>query len=238
MENPTQEKCQPHNWVQKAKSRASSSQKGTLFSPAWLNCSQCKPPHLANPRQEAQAFLNCEFTKLDSGRECRKREADCVDLGLLKASTEQNRGALVLRVPGPGCEPGHCWEILPYSAFWEAGCTQWVSEDVFPHTALRKALKPLQGVTVPERPPPCGTWALHREESWERSCGSTGSEQLQRNLFLYLPDSCWVIPVGAGQTAVNSVGILLPLGFVEFPFTTPETQQTHAGVVLTGGKSV
>lgn len=40
--------------------------------------------------------------------------------------------------------------------------------------------------------------------------------------------------MGAGQTAVNSVDILLPLGFVEFPFTTPKTQQTPAGVVLTG----
>lgn len=77
---------------------------GTLSSPAWLNCSQCKPPHLP----KAQAFLTVNSQSWTPGRECRKREADCVDLGLLKASTEQNRGALVLRVPGPGCEPGHC----------------------------------------------------------------------------------------------------------------------------------
>lgn len=91
------------------------------------------------PRLEAQAFLTVNSQSWTPGRECRKREADCVDLGLLKASTEQNRGALVLRVPGPGCEPGHCWEILPYSAFWEAGCTQWASEDVFPCCAQKSA---------------------------------------------------------------------------------------------------
>lgn len=61
---------------------------------------------------------------------------------------------------------------------------------MFSPAALRKALKPLQGVTFPEMPPPCGTWALQRGESWERSRGSPGSEQLQRNLFLHLPNSC------------------------------------------------
>lgn len=46
---------------------------------------------------------------------------------------------------------------------------------MFSPAALRKALKLLQAVAFPEMPPSCGTWALQREESWERSCGSTGS---------------------------------------------------------------
>lgn len=66
--------------------------------------------------------------------------------------------ASVLGVPGPGCQLGHCWEILPYSAFWE---TQPTSKD-----DSRKIFEDFEGCLSPflEMLPSCGTWELQRKK--------------------------------------------------------------------------
>lgn len=120
--------------------------------------------------------LNLKVADTESRCECRKQSV-LSTWDRWRHQQSRTGGASVLRVPGPGCQLGHCREILPYSAFWETGCIQSAS--------IQKVFEAFDGCLSPflEMLPPCGTQGLQRV--LEGSYGSAPRWRSSSNIYSY-----------------------------------------------------
>lgn len=178
LENPTQEKCQWHSWIQKAKAQRVPSQARGHFV---LLCFAELPPAHSVSTSRLQTLK--ASVSVESSQSCRP--------GIAEGINRAGWGCFGSQGPWPWLPTG--------SLLRNTSLLGILGNGVYTVCLYPESLWSLWRLPVTLSRNAATVWHSGVTKSPGRVIWfSSEVAQLQQHLFLYLHNSCWVIPVGSG----------------------------------------